>query len=1339
MWKKLKRPLAFVLTVAMLVSLTNFEQFSVLAEGAPETTTTAAESKTSEKAEEKNTEKSEKEESASEKTTAEKKESGESSDKGETKEDSEKKSSEEAGDGDTVKKEERDTADKDKSGQDTSSENTADDETKKKDSKDSSEKKEEQKEEKTDTLSEQTLKASDTGDATVTLSGKMPKDAKVTAKSVKKDVEGKIEGQVVLAAYDITIYDADGKEYQPEDGAIRVKITTDAIKEATKADENMAVYHMKDTKSKPEKVTGKADVQSSKTVAFDAESFSVYAVTTPEEHHTLTYQFCDEDGNELSGGLYTQILSDEEELKEPDTPEKNNKVFVGWYTSSGDKFTGFGSTAKTLNGSALNESITVKLYARYKSAYYVFYMADNSNTARVLYTQKYEDKAIVNASDVPFSTNTDHALVGWSKTKNATTADNGWTINGADLTLYPVVKGAHWITYDSQGGSIVEPVYVLSEAKTVKPNDPEKAGYTFSGWYTDEPCTQAFTFGKELSENVTLYAKWTAKSVTYKIVYWQQNADDDGYSYEGSETKSGLTGNKTNVTPSLSKYEGFTLNENKTVQQTIAGDGSTVVNVYYDRNTYYVYFRNSYPYGNVIDKLTIKAKYGANISKLWPSQRYPNDYSSSWIVRKSGWSYVYQSGIQTMPLNGATFYGYQQNGTKYRTDYYVQNLDGNGYTLHHTDTWKYDGNLRTTVEDYYDIEGFSVLNEQKTKPLVSSTPDINSYAENYRDWGDRNVIGWKFYYLRNSYTITFMDGKDTLEQSTHKYEEDISGAGYTPTKEGYTFGGWYENDQLQGDPYSFNGKTMPAGNMILYAKWTPDTYTVKFELNGGEPVAEGDTQYGNQTVEKGGLVTQPADPKRDGYVFAGWKRNDTAFNFNTPIQADTTLVAQWISMNQHKITYDPNGGTGGSVTDSKEYSAGADAKILDVSSNWEAPSGKSGFICWNTKKDGTGTSYYPNDNYTMPANDVILYAIWADTRTTTLKYDYNGGTDATDKTKKSETETIEVPNEKYKITNDGTGIVRDGYEFVGWALKADETDTSKILKAGAEIQVDTLNESGNVLYAQWKEAKSKLTIRKTIVDDGLDPDDLSALESGLTFETKEDGKSDVIEKINATADGWRTGKDKSGKTTYTFTYTSADKIYKIGSKYTVTESGYDVGDKNNAKENVEYMIDAAKTGTIDSINKTETDNVVNLTNTYTRKKYTVTVKKEVTGNMGSKSQEFNFTSTGGDVTSFDLKHNESQEIKVPYETAFTVSEKDSGDGYTTTIKATPGATTQNNTYRVTVKGDVTITYTNNKNVAAATAMVTSYLPYLLAVAGAGALFTVLMAEKKRKRGKRDRY
>lgn len=583
-----------------------------------------------------------------------------------------------------------------------------------------------------------------------------------------------------------------------------------------------------------------------------------------------------------------------------------------------------------------------------------------------------------------------------------------------------------------------------------------------------------------------------------------------------------------------------------------------------------------------------------------------------------------------------------------------------------------------------------------------------------------------------------MDGKDTLKQSTHKYEEDISGAGYTPTKEGYTFGGWYENDQLQGDPYSFDNKTMPAGNMILYAKWTPDTYTVKFDLNGAK-IAEGDTQYGNQTVEKGGLVTQPANPKREGYVFAGWKRNDTAFNFNTPIQADTTLVAQWISMNQHKITYDPNGGTGGPVTDPKAYSAGADAKILDVSSDWKAPSGKSGFICWNTENHGTGTSYYPNDNYTMPANDVTLYAIWADTRTTTLKYDYNGGTDATDKTKRSKTETIEVPNSKYTITNDGTGIVRDGYEFVGWALKADETDTAKILKAGNEIQVDTLNESGNVLYAQWKEAKSKLTITKTIVDDGLDAADRSALESGLTFETKEDGKSDVIETINATADDWTTGKDASGKTTYTFTHTSTDKIYKIGSKYTVTESGYDVGDKNNAKENVEYMIDADKTGTIDSINKTETDNVVNLTNTYTRKKYTVTVEKKVTGNMGSTNQKFNFTSTGGDVASFDLKHNESQKIKVPYGTDFTVSEKDSGDGYTTTIKATTGATTQNNTYGVTVKGDVTITYTNNKNVAAATAMVTSYLPYLLAVAGAGALFTVLMAEKKRKRGKRDRY
>lgn len=1234
MWKKLKRPLAFVLTVAMLVSLTNFEQFSVLAEGAPETTTTAAESKTSEKAEEKNTEKSEKEESASEKTTAEKKESGESSDKGETKEDSEKKSSEEASEATTAKKEDSGSAEE--NSQEKTSENTAGDKEEEKSSEETAEKKEE-KQTKKDTLTNQKIKANDK----VTLEGKMPEGASATAKSVSVD----IEGQVVLAAYDITIYDADGKEYQPEDGAIRVKIETSSVKEAVEERKDVSLYHMKDTGSTPEKITDKASMtQTEKGIAFDAESFSVYVVTKPETHFTLTYQFRDEEGRELTGKIFKQILSDDETLSEPETPDKDSKVFVGWYTakSGGEKFTGFGSTARELNGGTLSKSKTVDLYARYEIAYYVFYMADNSDTdtPKVLYTQKYTDGSKVDASDVPFATDTENALVGWSTTKNATTPDTEWTINKADITLYPVIKSAHWITYDSQGGSIVEPVYVLSESNTAEPEKPKRAGYTFGGWYTDKACTQRFTFGSTLSASITLYAKWTAKEVNYTIVYWQQNPDDDNYSYKESEKALGLTGRTTEVNPlsnKLSKkYDGFSVSTTNTVQQqTIAGDGSTVVNVYYDRKTYTVKFYKSTTTGGgwwepptttwtEIEELRITARYGQNISDRWPSKRtdLSTTYPANWKISETGGTY--QSGIETMPLDGTNFYLPDADGNyTIRTDYYLENLTGDDYELDHSDIFKSDNrDWRTTKNDYYDIKGFTV--KMSGDPY---SPPVGSSAEAL--WRDkRNTYGWKFYYTRNIYDITFMDGETPLNTARYRYEADISEAGFTPEgKEGYTFGGWYENDQLQGDPYSFDNKTMPAGNMILYAKWTPDTYTVKFDLNGAK-VAEGDTRYDNQVVEKGGLARQPEDPTQEGYIFAGWKRNDTAFSFTTPIQANTTLVAQWLSSKQYSITYDPGFGSGTAKTDTKTYSSGAKVKVDSVDSNWKAPKNSDGFICWNTKKDGSGTNIYPNDEYEMPDGNVTLYAQWAPVRTTTLTYDYNGGVDKDNNTKTTVVNIL-VPNGETEVADFNGKITRDGYEFIGWSTNQDETDESKLIKAGEKVQVDTITPENNVLYAQWKVAEKTLTIKKVV-------------------------KGNMAEK----------------DATFNFTVTSS-KVMK-------------------------------------NLNGTSDDTL----------------------------------SSDAKSASLGIKNGETVTVKVSVDADVTIKETNAA-GYDTSYAVGSGqteGTLSSGVYTISrIANDTDVTVTNEKDVKAPTAMVITYMPYILILGGAAALFVVMIMERKRKTGRDNRY
>ena len=98
---------------------------------------------------------------------------------------------------------------------------------------------------------------------------------------------------------------------------------------------------------------------------------------------------------------------------------------------------------------------------------------------------------------------------------------------------------------------------------------------------------------------------------------------------------------------------------------------------------------------------------------------------------------------------------------------------------------------------------------------------------------------------------------------------------------------------------------MPAMDITLYAKWAAPQFEITFDVNGGTG------SYPNQIVDYGKTVLQPGDnPTRDGYTFAGWTHNDTVFNFNTEIYANTDLVAKWISTHKLTVIYDAGEGAG---------------------------------------------------------------------------------------------------------------------------------------------------------------------------------------------------------------------------------------------------------------------------------------------------------------------------------------------------------------------------------------------------------------------------------------------
>lgn len=353
-----------------------------------------------------------------------------------------------------------------------------------------------------------------------------------------------------------------------------------------------------------------------------------------------TYRFYDADGTEWTEWQQTVAAGDE--LLEPTAPTKENARFVGWYV--GEAPLSFGEVA-TVSG----KEVTVT--AKFEAYSYVYFMNEDG-TQVVYYTAagvagENVAEADLNAATakVELAMSKDKGVIGWSTKKNSDTAETIKFVAG-DTYVYPVVKAGFWVTFDTDGGDYMAPQFRM-EPLDLSTVTPTRSGYTFDGWYIDG---QKVT---SVSAEATVTAHWKANSkMEYTVIHWQENADDNEYSSKDIEKKTGATNSRTNA--KAKSYSGFTA---QTIEQkTIAGDGSTIVNVYYKRNVYNVKFYTIYDYSffsgysyKEDTSLRITAKYGANIRDKWP-----NKPESAWNVSKNG--NTWQAGIDVMPLDGATFY-----------------------------------------------------------------------------------------------------------------------------------------------------------------------------------------------------------------------------------------------------------------------------------------------------------------------------------------------------------------------------------------------------------------------------------------------------------------------------------------------------------------------------------------------------------------------------------------------------------------------------------------------------------------------------------------------------------
>lgn len=837
----------------------------------------------------------------------------------------------------------------------------------------------------------------------------------------------------------------------------------------------------------------------------------------PGDTNTITYIFQKKNG-EQTEEIARQIVKEGDTLLEPEVKTGENEKFTGW-----DPAVTFGTVGE------ITETKTITVTAKIEKVYYIFF---KDNTGRVVATKECTDgQTVSDFSDVTFPVGPDESITGWYFDEAAQTEKaDSVTINGQNVTLYAKVEKGYWITFDANGGSYTAPVFYANGTAAAEPvTKPTLPGYSFDGWYLDKDCTNPANFSK-ITTSTTVYAGWKAADTTYTVIHWQENADDNGYSYVASDEKQpGASGAQTAAR--AKSYPGFTAQT--ITQETIAGDGSTIVNVYYKRNIYSVKFYSSGYGSSEYEELRITAKYGANIKAKWPG--------GTWKVSKNGT--VAQSNIDVMPLGGANFY--ERNQGKGKAYYYLEDLNGN-YVLDHTDTGA-STNSTVTKEDRYDITGF-------TCDIVRSPRDGSNYNEA------------NFYYTRNSYNVVYVSNGQTVNTASYKYEADIGNAGeYEPTtkpvgKEDYVFDTWYADPTGQ-TKYDFTGKKMPAQNITVYAKWVPPTYTVTFYDHD-------DNQVYALTIAKGAKLDESQVPTitlDEGETFLGWKLQDgTPFNLDTEINRNYELYAHVGSTKGYRVQYEGGKDTTGTAPlDDTNYAEGSYA---DVKLPGDLAKADKVFLGWAEATDPTKI-YQPGDKLPIEAGKAVdgvitLYAVWGDKPDQTkLTYNANFG-------KTPPTVEITLDNNATETIKsyDETGMPpRSGYEFLGWS--EDPNATEETYKAGDQIIVDETDATAkNILYAIWKQSTVTLKITKTVTGNFGDKS------KAFQFSMQVDGGNSV----ELTAKG--TALPRGSQSDYIFSLKDGENIViegmPVGKKIVLAETNaeqYTVSFNDTVETNRNYV------------------------------------------------------------------------------------------------------------------------------------------------------------------------
>lgn len=473
-----------------------------------------------------------------------------------------------------------------------------------------------------------------------------------------------------------------------------------------------------------------------------------------------------------------------------------------------------------------------------------------------------------------------HTFEGWYLPDATSPIQSNYVLT-EDITLT-----AKWniitytVTFDAKGGSAVASIDVDHGNSIATAPSTSKVGHTFDGWFLAE---SLYSFGSPVTSNLNLVAKWTPIPVTVTFNSDGGSSVDPFVTFYGDELGILSTPTKTGFT-----FAGWYLPQ---ATAPITGDyiltEDITLTAHWTQITYNVSFDAAggssvapmeVAHGNVIDPVptSTKAHYTFNgwVSAaevaLTSSLQITQDYTfvAQWVPEEYTVTFFTNGSTTVVPSEKVEF----------------------GNTAH-------DPNI-TPIKDGYTFKHWSL--QGSTEPYDFMTPiteDITLIAQYTKD----TVY----------YTVTFdtNGGEPSVAPATVVEGNAVAEPEVDPTKAGFTFSHW----ALQGETNAYDFATPVNASITLVAQYTlipPTVHLVSFDTNGGTPSIDPASVIEGNTVAEPNVV-----PSKDGFTFSHWalQGSTDAYNFETPVTAPITLVAQYTENEvppvTHVVTFDTNGGT----------------------------------------------------------------------------------------------------------------------------------------------------------------------------------------------------------------------------------------------------------------------------------------------------------------------------------------------------------------------------------------------------------------------------------------------